>query len=94
MCSSDLCKPPTNMDVPVDTIAQGVNIPDPQNPTGGRGIGEPTQGAAAAALSSALRDALGGHLFNTAPVTTDMIIDHLAGNNYSSGAGTLKTNTF
>jgi CO/xanthine dehydrogenase Mo-binding subunit len=88
------CKPPTNMDVPVDTIAQGVNIPDPQNPTGGRGIGEPTQGAAAAALSSALRDALGGHLFNTAPVTTDMIIDHLAGNSYSSGAGTLKTNTF
>ncbi|MEC7606480.1 MAG: molybdopterin cofactor-binding domain-containing protein, partial [Pseudomonadota bacterium] len=88
------CKPPTNMDVPVDTIAQGVNIPDPQNPTGGRGIGEPTQGAAAAALSSALRDALGGHLFNTAPVTTDMIIDHLAGNSYSSGSGTLKTNTF
>ena len=88
------CKPPTNMDVPVDTIAQGVNIPDPQNPTGGRGIGEPTQGAAAAALSSALRDALGGHLFNTAPVTSDMIIDHLAGNSYCSGAGTLTTNTF
>jgi hypothetical protein len=41
-----------------------------------------------------LRDALGGHLFNTAPVTTDMIIDHLAGNSYSSGAGSLKTNTF
>ena len=85
-------KPPTNMDVPVDTIAAGVNIPDPQNPTGGRGIGEPTQGAAAAALASAISDALDGHLFNTAPTTTDMIINHLAGNTYSSKS--LKTNTF
>ena len=85
-------KPPTNMDVPVETVAQAVNIPDPQNPTGGRGIGEPTQGAAAAALASALSDALDGHLFNTAPVTTDMIIDHLAGNEYSTKS--LKTNTF
>ncbi|MEQ8409621.1 MAG: xanthine dehydrogenase family protein molybdopterin-binding subunit [Gammaproteobacteria bacterium] len=85
-------KPPTNMDVPVQTNMSAVNIPDPQNPVGGRGIGEPTQGAAAAALTSAIADALDGHLFNTAPITTDMIIDHLAGNDYSSK--TLKTNTF
>lgn len=85
-------KPPTNMDVPVETIQQAVNIPDPQNPTGGRGIGEPTQGAMAAALASAITDALDGHLFNTAPTTTDMIIDHLAGNEYSTKS--LKTNTF
>lgn len=86
------CKPPTNMDVPAETVSQAVNIPDPQNPTGGRGIGEPTQGAAAAALASALRDALDGHMFNAAPVTADMIVDHLAGNAYS--ARSLKTNTF
>lgn len=85
-------KPPTNMDVPIDTKMGAVNIPDPQNPTGGRGIGEPTQGAAAAALASAISDALDGHLFNTAPTTTDMIINHLAGNDYSSKF--LKTNTF
>ena len=85
-------KPPTNMDVPVQTYAGAVNIPDPQNPTGGRGIGEPTQGAAAAALASAISDALDGHLFNTAPTTTDMIINHLAGNSYSTQS--LKTNTF
>ncbi len=85
-------KPPTNMDVPVETKMSAVNIPDPQNPAGGRGIGEPTQGAAAAALASAIADALDGHLFNTAPITGDMIIDHLAGNTYSSK--TLKTNTF
>jgi len=85
-------KPPTNMDVPVDTIQQAVNIPDPQSPIGARGIGEPTQGAMAAALASAIRDALDGHMFNTAPTTTDMIIDHLAGNEYSTKS--LKTNTF
>jgi CO/xanthine dehydrogenase Mo-binding subunit len=85
-------KPPTYKDVPLQTQAQGVNIPDPQSPIGARGIGEPTQGAAAAALASAISDALDGHLFNTAPTTTDMIINHLAGNTYSSK--TLKTNTF
>jgi xanthine dehydrogenase molybdenum-binding subunit len=85
-------KPPTNMDVSIDTKMGAVNIPDPQNPTGGRGIGEPTQGASAAALASAISNALDGHLFNTAPTTTDMIIDHLAGNDYSTKS--LKTNTF
>ena len=85
-------KPPTNMDVPVDTVSQAVNIPDPQNPTGGRGIGEPTQGAMSAAIASALADALDGHLFNTAPTTSDMIVDHLAGNDYTTKS--LKTNTF
>ena len=85
-------KPPTYKDVPLSTQAQGVNIPDPQSPIGARGIGEPTQGAAAAALASAISDALDGHLFNTAPTTTDMIINHLAGNTYSTK--TLKTNTF
>jgi CO/xanthine dehydrogenase Mo-binding subunit len=85
-------KPATYLDIPTLTKAAGVNIPDPQNPVGARGIGEPTQGAAAAALASAISDALDGHLFNTAPTTTDMIINHLAGNTYSSKS--LKTNTF
>ena len=85
-------KPPTYLDVNVETKMGAVNIPDPQNPTGGRGIGEPTQGAAAAALASAISDALDGHVFNTAPTTTDMIINHLAGNDYSTKY--LKTNTF
>ncbi len=85
-------KPPTYLDVNLNTKVGAVNIPDPQNPTGGRGIGEPTQGASAAALASAISDALDGHLFNTAPTTTDMIINHLAGNTYSTKS--LKTNTF
>jgi len=35
---------------------------------------------------------LDGHLFNTAPTTSDMIVDHLAGNDYTTKS--LKTNTF
>jgi CO/xanthine dehydrogenase Mo-binding subunit len=85
-------KPPTYLDVPTSTRAAAVNIPDPQNPAGCRGIGEPTQGASVAAIASALSDALDGHLFNTAPTTTDMIVNHLAGNSYSTQS--LKTNTF
>ena len=85
-------KPPTYLDVNLNTKMGGVNIPDPQNPTGGRGIGEPTQGASAAALASAISDALDGHLFNSTPTTTDMIVNHLAGNTYSTKS--LKTNTF
>ncbi|MEQ8954947.1 MAG: xanthine dehydrogenase family protein molybdopterin-binding subunit, partial [Gammaproteobacteria bacterium] len=86
-------KPPTNMDVPINTAASAVNIPDPQSPVGARGIGEPTQGAAAAALASAISDALDGHVFSSAPITTDMIINHLAGND-SYPAKSLRTNTF
>jgi CO/xanthine dehydrogenase Mo-binding subunit len=36
-------------------------------------------GSGAAAITSAIADALGGHLFNRTPVTPDMIINHLAG---------------
>ncbi|MDA1290568.1 MAG: molybdopterin-dependent oxidoreductase, partial [Proteobacteria bacterium] len=85
-------KPPTYLDVNLNTKMGAVNIPDPQNPTGGRGIGEPTQGASAAALASAISDALDGHLFNSTPTTPDMIVNHLAGNTYSTKS--LKTNTF
>jgi hypothetical protein len=36
-------------------------------------------GAVSAALNAAISDALDGHLFNAAPVTADMIINHVAG---------------
>jgi CO/xanthine dehydrogenase Mo-binding subunit len=45
------------------------------NPVGARGIGEPVQGCAAAALLSAISDALGGHYFNRVPVMPDMIVN-------------------
>ena len=55
------------------------NKADPQNPVGVRGIGEPTMGAAAAAVLSAISDALAGHLFNRSPIVPDMIVNHVAG---------------
>jgi len=84
-------KPPTYLDIPSLQKSGAVNIPDPQSPVGARGIGEPTQGSAVAAVESAIADALDGFLFNRQPVTTDMIIDHLAGNYPDFN---LKTNTF
>ncbi|MGM0631800.1 MAG: xanthine dehydrogenase family protein molybdopterin-binding subunit [Pseudomonadota bacterium] len=85
-------KVPTYLDVPATTQVAATDIPDPQNPMGSRGVGEPAQGCAAAAMMSAISDALGGHLFNRAPVTPDMIVNHVAQNDFNTGE--LKTNTF
>jgi xanthine dehydrogenase molybdenum-binding subunit len=52
-----------------------VGIPDPQNPVGAKGIGEPLMGCAASAVLCAVSDALGGHYFNRTPIATDMIIN-------------------
>lgn len=72
-------KVPTYLDTPVKIDTGWVDLPDPENPVGARGIGEPAMGSVSAALTAAISDALDGHLFNTAPVTADMIINHLAG---------------
>ena len=72
-------KVPTYLDTPVKIETGWVDLPDPENPVGARGIGEPTQGSVSAALTAAISDALDGHIFGAAPVTTDMIINHVAG---------------
>ena len=56
-----------------------VDIADPQNPVGTKGIGEPVQGCAAAALLCAISDALGGKYFNRTPVVADMIVNAASG---------------
>lgn len=72
-------KPPGSMDAPKNMDTDAVNLPDKDNPLGIKGTGEPPVGAAASALLSAIADALGGHYFNRAPVTRDMIVNVLAG---------------
>ncbi|HEY8519235.1 MAG TPA: xanthine dehydrogenase family protein molybdopterin-binding subunit [Gammaproteobacteria bacterium] len=84
-------KPPSYLDVPVVMQASAVNIPDPQNPVGAKGAGEPVQGCAAAALLCAISDALGGHYFNRTPVVADMIVNAAAGRPQSHGP--LQVNT-
>jgi CO/xanthine dehydrogenase Mo-binding subunit len=72
-------KLPTYLDVPVEVAWGAVEKPDPQNPIGVKGVGEPVLGSGAACITSAIADALGGHLFNRTPVSPDMILNHLGG---------------
>ena len=62
-----------------------VDVADPMNPIGAKGIGEPVQGCAASALLCAISDALGGHYFNRSPVVADMIINAASGRDASHG---------
>jgi CO/xanthine dehydrogenase Mo-binding subunit len=72
-------KPPTYLDVPSKMRWAAVDQPDPQNPMGMKGIGEPLQGCASAAVLCAISDALGGHLFNRTPIVADMILNAAEG---------------
>jgi CO/xanthine dehydrogenase Mo-binding subunit len=72
-------KPPSYLDVPSEMDWDAVDIADPQNPMGSKGVGEPTMGCAGAALLCAISDALGGHYFNRTPIVPDMIINAAAG---------------
>ena len=59
--------------------AGAVDVADPENPVGAKGIGEPVMGCAAAALLGAISDALGGHYFNRTPVMPDHIVNAASG---------------
>ena len=72
-------KPPTILDTPSEMTIDHVGLPDASNPVGAKGVGEPVQGASAAAILVAISDALGGHMFNRTPVVPDMIINAAAG---------------
>lgn len=72
------CGIPTYLDVPLDIRTSAVDLPDPQNPFGARGIGEPAMGCSVAALTSAISDALDGHSFGRTPVSRDMIVNYIA----------------
>ncbi len=67
-------KPPSFLDVPLEFRWEAVGAPDPFNPVGAKGIGEPPVGAGASAVASAVADALGGVLFNRTPITTDLVL--------------------
>tara|TARA_B100001765_G_scaffold109214_1_gene67740 strand:+ start:31 stop:684 length:654 start_codon:yes stop_codon:yes gene_type:complete len=72
-------KPPSYLDVPSEMGWAAVNIADPENPVGSKGIGEPLMGCSAAALLCAISEALEGHYFNRTPVVTDMIVNAYSG---------------
>ena len=72
-------KPPSYLDVPSEMDWAAVDRPDPNNPVGVKGIGEPLMGCAAAALLCAISEALDGHYFNRTPIVADMIVNAAAG---------------
>lgn len=72
-------RPPGILDVPRDLKWGAVEIPDPATPVGVKGIGEPPMGAGAAAIASAVADALGGRLLGRTPLTPDLILSALEG---------------
>ena len=86
------CGIPTYLDVPSVTRTDAVNIADPQNPFGARGIGEPAMGCSVAALQSAISDALDGHIFGRTPISPDMVVNHVMGREQSFLP--LQTNNF
>jgi xanthine dehydrogenase molybdenum-binding subunit len=72
-------KPPSYLDVPSTMDWAAVDEPDPQNPVGAKGVGEPVMGGGAASLICAISNALDGHYFMRNPITPDMIINAAAG---------------
>lgn len=83
-------RPPGILDVPLEMDWVAVNEPDPQTPVGAKGIGEPPLGAGAAAITSAIADALGGRCLCRTPLTTDVILAELEGR--QQPLGRLETN--
>jgi xanthine dehydrogenase molybdenum-binding subunit len=78
-------KPPSYLDVPSEMGWAATDIPDPNNPVGVKGVGEPLMGCAAAALLCAISDALGGHYFNRNPIVADMVVNAASGRPQSHG---------
>ena len=54
--------------------AEAVGLPDPETPTGVRGVGEPPVGAAYGAIMNAIADAIGDEIFRKSPVSLDVIL--------------------
>jgi CO/xanthine dehydrogenase Mo-binding subunit len=67
-------KPPTILDAPATYEGDAVNIPDPETPTGVRGVGEPPVGAAYGAIMNAIADAIGHDAFKRSPVSPDILL--------------------
>ena len=67
-------RPLTILDIPSRLQADALGTPDPETPTGARGVGEPPVGAGYGAVMNAIADAVGVDVFRRAPVTSDIIL--------------------
>jgi xanthine dehydrogenase molybdenum-binding subunit len=71
-------KPPTMLDAPTKMNWAAVELPDPSNPIGAKGIGEPSVGAGGGSVLCALAEAVGYGLLQRTPVQPEMIMMSLA----------------
>lgn len=83
-------KPPTILDVPINAKWGAVGLPDPSNPIGAKGIGEPSTVAAAGAVLAALCDAVGDDIIRRTPVQPEDIAATLANGRKSMMANPLQ----
>ncbi|MDX1566582.1 MAG: xanthine dehydrogenase family protein molybdopterin-binding subunit [Longimicrobiales bacterium] len=72
-------RPPGILDVPLEMTFAAVDEPDPENPVGAKGIGEPPVGAGQAAVTSAIADAMGRRYLARTPLRPDVILASLEG---------------
>ena len=72
--------PPTILDAPLNFSGDAVDIPDPETPTGVRGVGEPPVGAAYGAIMNAIADAIGDEAFRRSPVSPDILLNAIENN--------------
>jgi CO/xanthine dehydrogenase Mo-binding subunit len=70
-------RPPSILDAPTNMQWAAVDLPDPGNPVGVRGVGEPPVGAGFTAVLNAVANAVGHDIFRRFPVTSDMILTSL-----------------
>jgi CO/xanthine dehydrogenase Mo-binding subunit len=74
-------KPPTILDIPEKMAWDAVNLPDPTNPIGAKGIGEPSIGGGGAVIMCALCDAVGDGILRRTPVHPEQILTAFANGN-------------
>jgi xanthine dehydrogenase molybdenum-binding subunit len=70
-------RPPTILDIPLEMQWEAVNIPEPGNPVGAKGVGEVAALAGSAAVLCAIQNAVGNRCVLRTPVTSDRILEAL-----------------
>jgi CO/xanthine dehydrogenase Mo-binding subunit len=70
-------KPLTILDIPATMHTEALALPDPETPTGARGVGEPPVGAGYGSVMNAIASAVGEEIFRRAPVTLDIVLTSL-----------------
>jgi len=73
-------KPLTILDIPPTMHTLALEIPDPETPTGARGVGEPPVGAGYGSVMNAIANAVGEEVFRRAPVMADIVLTSLENN--------------